>query len=340
MKKFLIIGRVILALIAFSSLVVSCGKRKTVTITKHTTILRLSDNHAKGYPTTQADEEFGRLVEEQTEGRIKVEVRAGGALSANENDAIEALKYGDLAFTRVSSSSISAYVDKINALQFPYLYRSSEHMWKVLNGSIGQSILKEIESSGSGLVGLCYYDGGARNFYLKKPIRSVEDMKGLRIRVMGTPLMVDMCAALGATGVTGMNMTEIRGAVESGRIDGAENNIPSYESNGDYSIAPYYTLDQHTRVPEVLVASAKVLARLDPKDVEIIKQVAKQTQEFEIAKWKEREVYSENICKQNGCQMIELSSDAAAKFQEAMAPVYKKHGERFTSILNEIKAVN
>ncbi len=330
----------ILAGIFISIVFISCANKKEASITKHPVTLRLSDNHSKGYPTTLADEEFGRLVEEMTEGRIKIEVRAGGALADNEGDAIEALKYGDLAFTRVSASSVSAFVDQINAIQFPYLYKSSEHMWKVLNGEIGQSILSGIESSGSGLIGLCYYDSGARNFYVTKPVHSVEDMKGLRIRVLGSQIMLDMCKAIGATGVTGLSMTQVRGAIERNEIDGAENNFPTYQNNGDYSIAPYFILDQHTRVPEILIASKKVMSRLDPKDVEIIKKAAKQTQEYEIQKWKEREAYSERVAKENGCTVIELSEATYSSFQKAMNPVYEKHGARYMNIINAIRAIN
>ncbi|MCR5217297.1 MAG: TRAP transporter substrate-binding protein, partial [Treponema sp.] len=122
-KKYsLISANIFLCLFALNFLS-SCNKNSELKIIKHPVTLRLSDNHGKGYPTTMADEEFGRLVEQETNGRIKIEVRAGGALASNEGDAIEALKYGDLAFTRVSASSVSAYVDQINAIQFPYLYK-------------------------------------------------------------------------------------------------------------------------------------------------------------------------------------------------------------------------
>ena len=213
-------------------------------------------------------------------------------------------------------------------------------MWNVLNGSIGQEILSEIERTSKDLVGLCYYDAGSRNFYVTKPVNSVSDMKGLRIRVQNSQLMLDMCEALGAKGVVGLNMTEIRGAIMNDIIDGAENNFPSYESNGDYSIAPYFILDSHTRVPEILIASKKVLNRLDPKDVEIIKSVAKQTQEFEIQKWKEKEAASEQISRQNGCKVIQLTPKTYEEFQKAMAPVYEKHGRKYMSIIEAIRATN
>ena len=317
----------------------SCNREKA-SVTKHPVTLRLSEVHARGYPTTLADEEFARLVEERTEGRVKIEVRSGGALAENEPDAIEALREGDLAFTRVSASPVAEFVPKVNAILLPYLYRSSDHMWNVLNGPIGQGMLDDIERSGSGLVGLCYYDGGARNFYINRAVRSVSDMAGLRIRVQNNQMMVDMCSALGARGVTGIGVGAVRRAIEDGTIDGAENNWPTYQSGGDYLVAPFFILDQHTRVPEVLIASKKVLDRLDSADVAIIKQSAKETQVCEIKKWKEREISSEQIVRANGNTIVELSSTAFAEFQAAMQPLYEKYGKQYTDIIRQIQNTN
>ena len=328
-----------IAAAAFCTLFASC-QRNAASVTKRSITLRLSEVHARGYPTTLADEEFARLVEERTEGRVKIEVRSGGALAESECDALEALKVGDLAFTRVSASPIAGFVPKINAILLPYLYRSSDHMWKVLNGPVGQGMLNDIERSGSGLVGLCYYDGGARNFYINRAVRSVADMAGLRIRVQDNQMMVDMCSALGAQGVTGIGVAAVRGAIENGTIDGAENNWPTYQSGGDYLVAPFYVLDQHTRVPEVLIASKKVLDGLDSADVAIIRQCAKETQEFEIKRWKEREVSSEQIVRSNGNTIVELSASAFAEFQAAMQPLYEKYGGQYTDIILQIQNTN
>ena len=336
MKKIITVS---IATVAFCALFASC-QNDTASVTKRPVTLRLSEVHARGYPTTLADEEFARLVEERTEGRVKIEVRSGGALAENETDAIEALKVGDLAFTRVSASPLASFVPKINAILLPYLYRSSDHMWKVLNGTVGQGILDDVERSGSGLVGLCYYDGGARNFYINRAVRSVSDMAGLRIRVQDNQMMVDMCTALGARGVTGIGVAAVRGAIENGTIDGAENNWPTYQSGGDYLVAPFYVLDQHTRVPEVLIASRKVLNRLDNDDIAIIKQCAKETQEFEIRKWREREFSSEQIVRSNGNTIVELTSVAFAEFQTAMQPLYERYGSQYTDIIRQIQSTN
>lgn len=335
MRKIRIAG---FALLATAVLLAGCNGKKASS-SKGPVMLRLSEVHADGYPTSLADEEFARLVEERTEGRVKVEVYTGGTLYGDESGAIEALQLGDLAFTRVSAAPVAAYVPKLNAIQLPYLYRNADHMWEVLNGSIGQSMLSEIETSGSGLVGLCYYDGGARNFYVKKAVNSVADMAGLKIRVQNNPMMVRMCSLLGATGVTGIGTNDVYSAIQTGTVDGAENNWPTYQNMGDYQAATFYILDQHTRIPEVLIASKAALDKLDPSDVAIIKEVAKQTQEYEIQKWKEKENSAEAIVRSAGNTIIDLTPEAYAEFQAAMAPLYEEYGKDYTDIINAIRAV-
>ena len=309
------------------------------------TTLKLSEVHAEGYPTTLADREFARLVEERTEGRIKIEVYSGGTLYGEETGAIEALQLGDIAFSRVSASPVSSYVPAMNAIQMPYLYKNADHMWAVLDGEIGQNMLAQIEASGSGLVGLCWYDAGARSYYTTRPVASVADMKGLKIRMQNNAMMVDMTNVLGGTGVTGIGPNEVYSAIKQGTIDGAENNWPTYQNMGDYEAAPYYVLDEHTRVPEVLLASAAVLSELDPADVEIIRAAAKDTQEYEKQKWAEKEKAAEEIVRAAGCTITELSAEAYAEFQQAMtAPsdalggqsLYEKYGSAYEDVIDAI----
>ena len=309
------------------------------------TTLKLSEVHAEGYPTTLADQEFARLVEERTQGRIRIEVYSGGTLYGEETGAIEALQLGDIAFSRVSASPVSSYVPAMNAIQMPYLYKNADHMWAVLDGEIGQNMLAQIESSGSGLVGLCWYDAGARSYYTTKPVACVADMKGMKIRMQNNAMMVDMTNVLGGTGVTGIGPNEVYSAIRQGTIDGAENNWPTYQNMGDYEAAPYYVLDEHTRVPEVLLASAAVLSELDPADVEIIRAAAKDTQEYEKQKWAEKEKAAEEIVRAAGCTITELSAEAYAEFQQAMtAPsdalggqsLYEKYGSAYKDVIDAI----
>ena len=314
--------------------------------------LKLSEVHAEGYPTTLADQEFARLVEERTDGRIKIDVYSGGALYGEETGAIEALQLGDLAFSRVSASPVSSYVPAMNAIQMPYLYKNADHMWAVLNGEIGQKMLSEVQASGSGLVGLCWYDAGARSYYTNKPVTCVADMKGLKIRMQNNRMMVAMTNVLGGVGVTGIGPNEVYSAITQGTIDGAENNWPTYQNMGDYEAAPYYVLDKHTMVPEILLASEAVLAELGEADVEIIKACARETQEYEKQKWAEKEASSEQIVRAAGCTITELTPEAFAEFQEAMTrPVtgvegiddgkslYEMYGGAYQDVIDAITAV-
>lgn len=313
------------------------------------TVLKLSEVHAEGYPTTLADYEFARLVEEKTEGRIKVEVYSGGTLYGEETGAIEALQLGDLAFTRVSASPVASYVPAVNAIQMPYLYKSGTHMWAVLNGEIGQDMLASIEKAeGSGLIGLCYYDSGARSFYTTKLVASVADMAGMKIRMQNNAMMVDMVNALGAVGVTGIGPNEVYSAVTQGTIDGAENNWPTYQNMGDYEAAPFYVLDEHTRVPELLLASQEAMNALSEEDQAIIRECAKATQEFEIEKWAEKEKSAEEIVRAAGCTVTVLTPEAFAEFQAVMQnpsdalggqSIYEKYASEYTDIIDAITAV-
>ena len=305
------------------------GETSSVTLT-------LSEVHAEGYPTTLADYRFAELVAERTEGRVTIDVYSGGTLYGEETGSIEALQIGDLDFARVSASPVASYVPALNIIQLPYLYRDGEHMWEVLNGPIGQEMLEEIQASGSGLVGLCYYDAGARNFYTTTPVHGPEDMKGLKIRLQNNPMMVDMVELLGGNGVTGIGPNEVYSAISQGTIDGAENNWPTYESMGDYQVAPYFVLDGHTRVPEVLLASEAVLDTLDPADVEIIKECAKQTQEYEIEQWALREQSSEEKVVSEGVIVAELTPEQIAEFQALMGPIYEEYGAGYEDLIQEI----
>ena len=300
---------------------------------------RLSEVHAEGYPTSMADREFARLVEERTNGRIKIEVYTGGTLYGQETGAIEALQMGDLAFSRVSASPVGSYVPAANAIQMPYLYTSNEHMWKVLGGEIGQKILGDIEASGSGLVGLCYYDAGSRCFYTTKPINKVADMKGMKIRMQNNAMMVRMVELLGATGVTGIGPNEVYSAIQTGTVDGAENNWPTYQNMGDFEVAKYYTLDHHTMVPEILLMSAVVKEEMSDEDFKIIMDCAKDTQQFEIEAWAKKEKESEEIVRKAGTTVIELTPEAYAEFQAAMKPLYDEFGKEFADIIKAIQEV-
>jgi TRAP-type C4-dicarboxylate transport system substrate-binding protein len=303
--------------------------------------LKLSEIHMEGYPTTLADREFARLVKEKTEGRVEITVYSGGVLNATEAEAIEALVIGEMGFARVSAAPVAEFVPDVNAIQLPYLYKSADHMWAVLNGQIGQDMLKKLQTSGSGLVGLCWYDAGSRCYYLTKKATTPADLKGLKIRMQDNKMMVKMTELLGGVSVTGIGSNDIYSNIMSGVIDGAENNWPTYDTKGDYKAAKYYILDYHTRVPELLLMSeASMKARkVSAADIEIIKQCAKATQEFEIAQWKEMEKKSEANVRAGGVTVVELTPAQRQLFVDAVKPLYAEYGAKYTSIINAIAEI-
>ena len=309
-----------------------------VTSASAQTVLKLAEVHAPGYPTALADVEFARLVEEKTNGRIKVETYLGATLYPTEPASIEALQLGDLAFTRVSASPVAQFVPSINAIQMPYLYKSAAHMWAVLNGEIGQSFLKSIEEHPTaGLLGLCYYDAGSRSFYLTKAVNVIGDMAGLKIRVQDNQMMKRMVELLGATPVTGIGPAEVLQNITTGVINGAENNWPTYQNMGDYEAAKFYILDQHTRVPEILLASKAAMKELSPEDVAIIYECAVAVQQYEIDEWAKKEASSEKIVRDAGTTVIELTPEARAEFEKAMLPLYEEFGAEWMDLINQIK---
>ncbi|MDK2799579.1 MAG: hypothetical protein PWP27_849 [Clostridiales bacterium] len=295
-------------------------------------VLRLGETHPADYPTTLGDKEFARLVEERTNGRIKIEVYHGAQLG-EEKAVIEQVQFGAIDFTRVSLSPLAEFSKKMNVLQLPYLYRNADHMWKVLNGPIGDEFLKSIEDAN--FVGLTWYDGGARNFYnSKRPIKSVADMKGLKIRVQESKLMMELVKALGAS-PTPMPYGEVYSGLQTGVIDGAENNWPSYDTSSHYEVAKYYTLDEHTRVPEILIASKMSMDKLSKEDQEIIKQAARDSQKLQREEWAKKEKESEKKVRDAGCEIIELESNE--EFQKAVAPLYDEFAGDYKDLIQKIK---
>ena len=316
----------------------------SLTVASAEVVFQLAETHAEGYPTTLADREFARLVEERTEGRVKIEVYAGSVLADGETTAIEMLQAGTLGFTRVSASPVASYVPALNAIQLPYLYKNAAHEWAVLDSEIGQGMLDALQASGSGLIGLCDYDSGSRSFYItdaayEKANFAEADLTGLKIRMQNNPMMVRMIELLGGTGVTGIGANEVYSSIQTGVVDGAENNWPTYQNMGDYEAAKVYVLDYHTRVPEVLIMSEIASMMVSPEDLEIIKQCAKDTQEFEKEQWAQKEVSAEKIIRDAGNKVVDLTPEQLAKYEAKMAPLYDEFGADYTDVINQLKAM-
>lgn len=282
-------------------------------------VLRSSDTHPPGYPTVAAVEYMGELISERTDGRISVEVYHSAQLG-EERDTIEQTQFGVIDLNRISMGPFNNLIEATKAPSMPFIFRDVEHMRNVMDGEIGQEILEEFENHN--LVGLAFYDAGARNMYNRvRPIESLEDMEGLRIRVIQSDVFVDMISALGAN-ATPMPYGEVYSSIQTGVIDGAENNWPSYESSGHYEVAGYYTLTEHLIVPEVLVMSKQRWDSLSEEDQAIIREAAQESVARQRELWEAREAESEAHVREAGAQVNQVDK---AAFQEAMGPVYERH---------------
>jgi len=299
--------------------------------------LTVAEIHPEDYPTTQGLFKFAELVKERSNGEIVVDVKFGGVLGQGEKEVVEQVQFGALDMARISISPVTEFVPALEAFGLPYIWKSQESMWKVLKSDIGMDLLKEVEEYD--FYGLCYYESGARSFYnSQKEITSVEDLKGMKIRVQSSELMIDLVNTLGAN-ATPMAFGEVYDGISKGVIDGAENNWPSYESTGHYEVANYYTLDMHTRVPEILIASKIAFdKKLSPEQIELVMQAAKDTEDYVIEKWNERVEASKEKIIANGNQITELSPEAFDGFVQAVQPLYDKYGAKHKEIIEKIRA--
>lgn len=283
-------------------------------------VLRSSDTHPDGYPTVEAVKYMGKLLEERTKGRIGVEVFHSAQLG-EEKDTIEQTQFGVIDLNRVSLGPFNNIIEETQVVSLPYIFRSVDHMHKVMDGPIGDEILAAFEAHD--LIGLAFYDGGSRSFYnSEKPIKSIDDLKGMKFRVMQSDMFVDMVGALGAN-ATPMPYGEVYSAIQTGVIDGAENNWPSYDSSGHFEVAKYYTLDEHLIVPEILVMSKKSWDKLSPEDQAVVRQAAKDSVPHMRELWAAQEKKSEEKIRAAGAEVV--TDIDKTPFIEAMKPVYEKH---------------
>lgn len=284
----------------------------------HAETLRSADIHPDDYPTVQAVRHMGELIKQRSNGRIDVKVYAGGTLG-REEDSIEQVKMGALAMTRVSSAAMHNICETTRVPSLPFLFRSKEHLHKVLDSDIGEQILKSCENAG--FVGLAWYDSGARSMYTRnKPVKTKDDIKGMKIRVQQSDLSVAMVEALGGN-ATPMSMGEVYTALKTGLVDAAENNYPSYESAHHYEVAKYYSLTEHTMTPEILLFSKRQWDKLSDEDRKIIRDAARESVPYMRKLWSERENTSRAIVVKAGSEIVEPDK---ASFQAAMKPVYDR----------------
>jgi tripartite ATP-independent transporter DctP family solute receptor len=295
--------------------------------------LKLSEIHPAEYPTAQADAEFARLVEKYTNGSVKIDAFYGGAISGDEKVVIEQVKIGAIPIARVSSGALGAFNAQLNVFSLPFLFESSDHLWSFLNGATGQKMLAELAPSG--FIGLCWYDGGARSFYADYPINKIEDLKGKKFRVMGNPLLVKMVEAMGASAVP-MAAGQVFSAIQTGVIDGAENNAPSLVSFNHYQVAKYYLLDEHLRLPEVLFMSKIVWEKLNKDQQAALRKAAAETVTFQRRKWDAYVIEATKKITAEGEIIVPVADKTP--FKNAVKQLLAEESPKFAETLKAIEA--
>lgn len=295
--------------------------------------LRAADNQPVDYPTVQGLLFMADYLEAATDGRITMEVFSGGQLG-DERSTIEQVQLGVIDVVRTSTSPVGEFYAPMGVYSLPYLFSDEAHFWRVVQGPIGKELLEGLRETG--MIGLAYYDSGSRNFYTTNtPIRSVEDLQGLRIRTQQSQVVLDMMEALGADAVP-MAFGEVYSSLQTGVIDGAENNFPSYGPFGvrHYEVAPYYTLDQHARVPEIVIISQATWDRLSPEDQALVREAALASVPVQAALWRDLVERSREAVMEAGSEIIAVD---VQEFQDAMAPVYAEYGPQFGDLLQRIQ---
>jgi tripartite ATP-independent transporter DctP family solute receptor len=275
--------------------------------------------HVAGYPNTVALDKFVDLLKEKSGGKMTLKMYHGGTLGS-QPDAIEQVRLGGLELANFSLGPLGPIVPEANVVSLPFIFKDTDHVWRVLDGKAGDMINAGLAKKG--LVSLAWFDGGSRCFYnSKKPIKTPADVKGLKVRVMNNDLYSGMISALGGN-PSPMAFSEVYQSLKTGVVDGAENNWPSYESTGHYEVAPYYSNSQHLIIPETLCINVKVYNALSKDEQMILKEAAQEAAVLQRELWKKREKASEEKVLAGGAKFNDIPDKSA--FQAAMKPVYAK----------------
>jgi tripartite ATP-independent transporter DctP family solute receptor len=298
-------------------------------------VLRAADIQPADYPTSRALQFLGERLEQLSGGRLGLKLFSGGRLG-DESDTLEITIFGGIDINRVNLAPLTSIERLTEVLALPFLFRSTAHMRAVVDGDVGRAILDALEPHG--LVGLAFYDSGARSFYnARRPIRTVADMRGLKIRVQNSELAIAMVRALGAN-ATPMGFGQVFESLVLGTVDGSENNSPSYVTARHFEPAPHYTLTRHTMAPEVVVMSRHRWRRLAAADRELVRQAALDSVSVMRSLWDVREADAFNALRRSNVTIVEDFDRAG--FERAVQPLYAKwlREPRMRALVEQIRA--
>lgn len=297
-------------------------------------LLRLANNQAPSHPASKACDYFAKLVRERTNGRIEI-LNYHSAQLGDEKTVISQVMYGGIDLARVSIALLAEYEPELIVLQMPYLYEDAEHMWRVLDSEIGGGYLKSLRSAG--LEGLCWYDAGARNFYTtEKTIDDVEDLKNMKIRVLESSFLSEVLQSLGAEPVE-IPYHKVEMALKYGEIDGAENNFSSYIGMGHHRYAKSIVMDEHVRIPEMIIMNQKVLEQLSEEEQKILYQAAQESSLWQRERWKEQDEENIRTLEAAGVMITRVKNKQG--FVEQVQPIYDTYGKGHEALFEQIRGL-
>ncbi|QGZ58671.1 TRAP transporter substrate-binding protein [Paraburkholderia acidiphila] len=304
----------------------------------HARVFRVADVHSDTFPTNMAIKHMGEEISQATGGKDSVKVFGNSALGS-ENDTIDQVRIGALDMVRANGAAFNEIVPESMIPSLPFLFRDIDHFRKVMYGPEGQKILDAFKAKG--MIALTFYESGARSIYAKRPIKSPADMKGLKVRVQPSDLMVDEIKAMGGT-PTPMPFAEVYTGLKTGLVDAAENNLPSYEETKHYEVAQVFSETDHAMTPEVLVFSKKVWDTLTPQEQEVIKKAAADSVPYYVKLWTAREDTAGKTVQKGGATIIPAAQVDRAAFVKAMQPVWAKYEKtpEMKQIVDEIQAIH
>jgi tripartite ATP-independent transporter DctP family solute receptor len=295
-------------------------------------VWKASDVHPLGYPTVEAIVRMGRKLEAQTNGRISIQMYPQMQLGG-EKEMIEQAQVGALQIARISVGALGPVIDELNVFNMPFIFRDEQHMRKVIDGPIGAELLEKISANpATRLIALGWMDAGTRNVYSNKPVTKPSDLKGMKVRMMGNPIFVETMNAMGGNGVA-MGFNELYSAMQTGVVDGAENNEPTVLAQNHYQVAKVYSLTGHLIIPEMFVFSKVSWDKLSKDDQALLKKLSREAQIEQRQLWDEKTAKATEELKAKGVQFVPADKEA---FFKATQPVRDKYGAKYSALLKRI----
>lgn len=298
-------------------------------------ILKLGHGLDTSHPVHAAMIYMAERVEEKSGGQMKVQVYPSQQLGS-ERELVELLQIGSLAMTKVSTAAMEGFAPEIKVLSQPYLFRDDEHQISVLQGPIGKDLLAAGEKYW--FKGLCFYDAGKRSFYTKnKPVETPEDIRGSKIRVMESPTAVRMIQAFGGS-ATPVSYGELYTALQQGIVDGAENNPPSLLTSRHYEVCKYYSLNEHTAIPDMVIVSTKVWDRLSDQERQWLQEAADESATYQYKIWATSVEESMRFMREAGVQISYPDKEPFVKEAEKIYEALKVSDPEMYALVQKIKS--